>query len=530
MKYVSDTLSLSSVSDDGATHTVHLPFYHRAAVGIFPGTTLFAVPLPSTNEIVLTPIDPNKWGDLWRLEATVTDEPGAAKSLVETLVANNVNVLVHEGVSEAVKQGKTVHQVFEILDLSEYADGIDGTSAIRNSGGKSMLKPNHLVNNLIGGSANFLAQAHEFEGWEMRFERMEFFFRNKEARFNSVELNLNVDNEVHVPCSILKQLSLAKEVEGQLPLHIISDTEQKYVKLRVLSPDKYYLLFEVEHVEKVGAIDELMDVFKNRGANMIDSYSRLKSIARSALFYTLAEFDKKMTKGRVEGILKELSASSLARSVVLKGAFGAGPELEKLSLPDTVSIRQTTPVGKRAATPSPPLVKATQPKEDEKEKWTQPLGVPYYLDGRDASSWTLNTAQVFMAVPFSEMYTEFYDDYVARPVQDAGLEPVRADRLPARARRRPIIDKIEEGIARSRFVIADITGLNPNVVYEIGLAVGISKPVLLLCEKKHFDAKEIPFDFQPYELIEYSPYRANGLKRQLAEKVAQLKEATEDGT
>lgn len=525
MKFVGDTLSFSAVSNGGATHTVRLPFYHRAAVGVFPGTRLFAVPLPSTNEVVLTPIDPKNWGDLWRLEATVADEPGSAKSLVETFVANNVNVLVHEGVSEAVKQGKTVHQVFEILDLAGYADDIDGTSETRNSVGKSMLKPNHLVNKLVGHSADYLAQAHELDGWEMRFNRMEFFFRNKEARVNSVELSLNVDNEVHVPVSTLKELALGGGVKDPLPLHIISDTEQKYVKLRVLSPEKYYVLIEIEHVERVGAIDEFMSVFKNRGANMIDSYSRLKSIADSALFYALGEFDARMTKKSVEALLEEVAGSSLSRSVVLKGAFGAGPALEKLSLPDTVSIRRG-PLSKR-----PSSRRRSEPEANEAGEGgivgSQALGVPYYIDGRGANSWSLNTAQVFMAVPFSKPYGEFYDEYIAAPVEEAGLEPMRVDRLPASAKRRSIIDRIEEGIARSRFVIADLTGWNPNVIYEVGLAVGISKPILLLCESQHFDAREIPFDFHGYPLIEYSLYRANGLKLHLAEQIAQLKKDTE---
>lgn len=525
MKYVGDTLSMSSVGGDGATHTVTLPFYHRAAVGFFPGTTVFGVPLPSTNEIVLTSIHPEKWGDVWRLEATVTDEPGSAKSLVETLVANNVNVLVHEGVSEAVRQGKTVHQVFEIVDLSGYADAIDGNSDARNSGGKSMLKPNHLVAKLVGSSAHYLAQAHELDGWELRFERMEFFFRNKEARFNWVDLSLNVDNEVHIPGSILKDLAPVKNLKEPLPLHIISDTEQKYVKVRVLSPEKYYVLFEIEHVEQVGAIDELMAVFKSRQANMIDSYSRLKSIAHSALFYALAEFDHRMTKSSVEAIIEDLASSSLARAVVLKGAYGAGPELEKLSLPGTVSIRpgpRKKPASLRRAE-----TKAVKNKEKNGGVLAHELGTPYYVDGRGSNSWTLNTAQVFMAVPFSEAYAEFYDDYIEAPVHDAGLEPIRVDRLPVSAKRRSIIDRIEEGIARSRFVIADLTNMNPNVVYEIGLAVGISKPVLVLCESKHFEKQEIPFDFSGYPLIEYSPYRANGLKLELAEKIAQLKANTQ---
>lgn len=531
MKFVGDTLSFSNLSEDGGTHTVRLPFYHRAAVGVFPGTRIFAVPLPSTNEVVLTPIDPSKWGDIWRLEAMVSDQPGSAKSLVETLVDNDVNVLVHEGVSESAEQGKTVHQIFEILDLAKYSDDIDGNSDTRNHVGKSLLKPNHLLNRLIGHSADCLEQAHEFNDWELRFNRMEFFFRNKETREQAVALSLNVDNEVHVPVRILKDLGLENDVKESLPLHIISDTEQKYVKLRVLSPKDYYLLFEIEHAERIGAIDEFMDVLKARKANMIDSYSRLKSIAHSALFYTLAEFSGKMTTQEALSVVQDLVDSSLARAVVLKGAVGDGPSLERLKpkLPTGATIRTRSP--RSAGPPTEPMgaVKADGDRKAGSADAALPLGIPYYLDRHDSVNWTLNTATVFMAIPFSEAYREFYDSYVAAPVRDVGLEPSRADDLPARAKRRHIIDRIEEGIARSRFVIADVTKWNPNVVYEVGLAVGISKPLLLLCEEQHFDADEIPFDFQSYELIKYSPWQAESLKGRLMEKIRELKEDTEIG-
>jgi hypothetical protein len=325
----------------------------------------------------------------------------------------------------------------------------------------------------------------------------------------------------------MKELALVKDGKSPLPLHIISDTEQKYVKLRVLNPDKYYVLFEIEHAERVGAIDELMAVFRNRKANMIDSYSRLKSIAHSALFYALAEFSKKLTKRAVEAMLKELSCTASVSSIVLKGTFGsAGPPLDKLVLPESVSIRQG-PVSRK---PFPQGRKPEHPIDQAEEHGgtsRYELGDPYYLDVRGSSEWTLNTAQVFMAVPFGDdAYTEFYDHNIARPVKNAGLEPFRADRVKARAKRQTIIEKIEEGIARSRFVIADITDSNPNVIYEIGLAIGISKPVLLLCDAKHFDAREIPFDFQTSELIKYSPYGADRLRLQLADKIAQLKEDT----
>ena len=245
MKFVSNILGFSRLSDDEANHIVKLPMYHRASVGVFPGTRVFAVPLPRTNEIVLTPIDPATWGDLWRLEATVWDRPGAAKKLVETLVAENVNVLVHEGVSESTEDGPSVHEVLEILDLSKYANDIDGTTNERNSVEKPLLKPNRLINQLIVNAQDYLAVDRTRGGWELRIERMEFFFRNKDARRDRVELTLNVDNELYVPTRLLSRMPFVENARKPLALHVISDTEEKYVNLRVLSPERYYLLIEM---------------------------------------------------------------------------------------------------------------------------------------------------------------------------------------------------------------------------------------------------------------------------------------------
>lgn len=91
----------------------------------------------------------------------------------------------------------------------------------------------------------------------------------------------------------------------------------------------------------------------------------------------------------------------------------------------------------------------------------------------------------------------------------------------------PIIERIEEGVARSRFVIADLSGWNPNVVYEVGLAIGISKPILLLCDSKHFEERSVPFDFAPYPLIQYSVYAFDDFHAKLKTRIHQMKHGTE---
>lgn len=43
---------------------------------------------------------------------------------------------------------------------------------------------------------------------------------------------------------------------------------------------------------------------------------------------------------------------------------------------------------------------------------------------------------------------------------------------------------IQRAIEKSDLIMADITGENPNIMYEIGLAHGLKKPVMLLVQKE----------------------------------------------
>lgn len=63
-----------------------------------------------------------------------------------------------------------------------------------------------------------------------------------------------------------------------------------------------------------------------------------------------------------------------------------------------------------------------------------------------------------------------------------------------------VMEDIWKGIVQSELVLADTTGRNPNVFYEIGIAHSIGKEILLITQS----VSDIPFDIQRYRHIEYS--------------------------
>lgn len=65
----------------------------------------------------------------------------------------------------------------------------------------------------------------------------------------------------------------------------------------------------------------------------------------------------------------------------------------------------------------------------------------------------------------------------------------------------PLMEKILRQITQCDFAIADVTGGNPNVFYELGIAHTLKKPVIFLTQDSPKDA---PVDIRPYEFIVYS--------------------------
>jgi hypothetical protein len=64
-----------------------------------------------------------------------------------------------------------------------------------------------------------------------------------------------------------------------------------------------------------------------------------------------------------------------------------------------------------------------------------------------------------------------------------------------------IDDKLYTYILRSKFIIAEISTLNPNVMYEVGMAHTLNKDVILLAKE---NLNKIPFDIDKFRICKYS--------------------------
>jgi hypothetical protein len=86
-------------------------------------------------------------------------------------------------------------------------------------------------------------------------------------------------------------------------------------------------------------------------------------------------------------------------------------------------------------------------------------------------------------------------DYIIRPtVEGFALEPYRAD---LDATPGAIVPRIISELLAARVVIADLTGRNPNVYYELGIVHSFARPLICLADT----ARSLPFDTKDERII-----------------------------
>ena len=84
-----------------------------------------------------------------------------------------------------------------------------------------------------------------------------------------------------------------------------------------------------------------------------------------------------------------------------------------------------------------------------------------------------------------------------------------------------IDDHIRFGIMRSRFLIADLSSRNPNVMWEAGYAHGLGKPVVYTCkESKRKTEPGLPFDVAHHNVVFWSPDNHVQAQARLRETIA----------
>jgi hypothetical protein len=121
----------------------------------------------------------------------------------------------------------------------------------------------------------------------------------------------------------------------------------------------------------------------------------------------------------------------------------------------------------------------------------------------------------FVLMPFDSAF----DDIYKLGIQSTAIESgVVAERVDEQKYSETILERIYRQIEIADFIIADMTGRNPNVFYEVGYAHARGKLCTLLTQS----ADDIPFDLKHHRHIVYNG-SIQTLKEMLAQEIEWLK-------
>lgn len=95
----------------------------------------------------------------------------------------------------------------------------------------------------------------------------------------------------------------------------------------------------------------------------------------------------------------------------------------------------------------------------------------------------------FVMMPFGAWFDRYYQEIYVPAIKEAGFEAIRADELFTTG---SVVEQIWDQIQKSKLLLADLSGKNPNVFYELGLAHAARKPVVFTAS----NVDDVPFDLR----------------------------------
>jgi hypothetical protein len=118
---------------------------------------------------------------------------------------------------------------------------------------------------------------------------------------------------------------------------------------------------------------------------------------------------------------------------------------------------------------------------------------------------------VFVLMPFDTSFDDIYKFGIKGAAQDAGAY---AERVDEQIFTEGILDRVFNQINKADVIVADMTGRNANVFYEVGYAHALGKIVLLLTQ----NANDIPLDLKHHQHTIYGG-KIETLRSELTQKI-----------
>jgi nucleoside 2-deoxyribosyltransferase len=113
---------------------------------------------------------------------------------------------------------------------------------------------------------------------------------------------------------------------------------------------------------------------------------------------------------------------------------------------------------------------------------------------------TIDSKRAFVAMWFDPTMKDFYEKGIKPAVEEAGYIAVRID---LKEFNNKVCDELIAEIKRSKFLIADFSGLRSGVFFEAGFAKGLGREVIFTVREADVERLKEHFDTRQYNHIVY---------------------------
>ena len=127
--------------------------------------------------------------------------------------------------------------------------------------------------------------------------------------------------------------------------------------------------------------------------------------------------------------------------------------------------------------------------------------------------------KIFVLQPFQSEFESIYN-LITQAVSSDNVSIFRADEIALGGK---IIEAIYEAIESADLIICDISRTNPNVMYELGFAHALNKPVILISQS----TDSIPFDIRSVRTLVYDIHNLVSSREFIIRLQSLIKEALE---
>jgi hypothetical protein len=233
--------------------------------------------------------------------------------------------------------------------------------------------------------------------------------------------------------------------------------------------------------------------------------------------------DEMMTADETNSFLLGLPQKDQQLLIELKSKIPKRPQLSKRAIIDFMAYLTEAPGGNARHKGMPKWYHDPEHKaiSDALREFVRQIGAQGMLINPSFPNTQyqpgINLKNCFVIMPFVPALLKVYTDLVKPTVEEWDIEINRADDFFTTG---SIVNDVWTRIVQADFIIADLTGRNPNVFYELGIAHTLGKPVVLLTQR----LEDVPFDIRHQRVIEYSTDfdRVAHFKQQLRETVEEL--------